>query len=443
MAEDLVADRERVHPVPERLDHAREILPADDRLGALLGVRPGAHPADPGGGTPAPVPAAVRAVLLGAPTSYRSHDELVVGGREVDWWLDRDGTVRASTVVGLARAVAWAAGAWALRSLVAEVLTDPAAFLLALRVARASDDLRLAALGRAETVADRVVQLAGTLGDHRVSTDELRRGRYPEGFQALRALPTADEPKAFRAAHAKAIAQDVERVSSLDPLADLVDAFDDAKRRRGAVQFSDQVRLALDAVSAHAGAVDELRARHRAVLLDEFQDTSVLQLQLIHALFDGSPVMAVGDPNQAIYGWRGASVSNILEFGQDFPARDGRTTTYPLTVNRRSDERILATANHLAADLYALRPELLPLEAKPGAVPGEVRAVEHHRAAARWQQAADHLEQRRLAGAVRADDARGPPGLEAQREPGEDVRAGAVAGDDVADLQPRHYPAPR
>ena len=67
----------------------------------------------------------------------------------------------------------------------------------------------------------------------------------------------------------------------------------------------------------------------------------------------GHPVTAVGDPNQAIYGWRGASVSNILEFGRDFPPAAGAGTTYPLTVNRRSDERILATANHLAADLYA------------------------------------------------------------------------------------------
>ncbi|HWM73489.1 MAG TPA: ATP-dependent DNA helicase, partial [Nocardioides sp.] len=55
----------------------------------------------------------------------------------------------------------------------------------------------------------------------------------------------------------------------------------------------------------------------------------------------------------------------------------GDGTTYPLTVNRRSDERILATANHLAADLYALRPEMLPLEPKPDAAPGEVRAVVH------------------------------------------------------------------
>ncbi|WP_192575889.1 ATP-dependent DNA helicase [Agrococcus sediminis] len=261
---------------------------------------------------------------------------------------------------------------WALligRDPESEVLTDPAAFLLALRVARASDDLRLAALGRAETIADRVVQLAGTLGDHRVSTAELRRGRYPERFRALLELPTADEPKDFRAAHAKAIAQDVERIGGLEPLADLVDAFDDAKRRRGAVQFSDQVRLALDAVSAHAGAVDELRSRHRAVLLDEFQDTSVLQLQLIHALFDGSPVMAVGDPNQAIYGFRGASAGTLALFAQRF--RVERTLT--LSTSWRNDEDVLALAHAVASEL----PEqpgvpVKRLEPRRGAGPGDV-----------------------------------------------------------------------
>ena len=239
---------------------------------------------------------------------------------------------------------------WALligRDPESEVLTDPAAFLLALRVARASDDLRLARLGRAETVADRVVQLAGTLGDHRVSTERLRRGRYPERFGALQALATADEPKLFKAAHAKAIAQDVERVSSLEPLADLVDAFDEAKRRRGAVQFSDQVRLALDAIDAHAGAVDELRARHRAVLLDEFQDTSILQLQLIHALFDGTPVMAVGDPNQAIYGFRGASAGTLALFAQRFRVE----RTLALSTSWRNDVDVLRLAHGVASRL--------------------------------------------------------------------------------------------
>ena len=68
----------------------------------------------------------------------------------------------------------------------------------------------------------------------------------------------------------------------------------------------------------------------------------------------GHPVTAVGDPNQAIYGWRGASVSNILGFGERLPRRRRPVDapTYPLTVNRRSDARILDVANRLAAPLY-------------------------------------------------------------------------------------------
>jgi len=151
------------------------------------------------------------------------------------------------------------------------------------------------------------------------------------------------------------------------------------------MDFSDQISLAarLAEQCPEVGAIE--RGKFKVVLLDEYQDTSVAQALMLSRLFSGPtpdagrghPVTAVGDPNQAIYGWRGASVSNILEFGRDFPPAAGDGTTYPLTVNRRSDERILATANHLAADLYALRPEMLPLEPKPDAPPGEVRAVVH------------------------------------------------------------------
>jgi DNA helicase-2/ATP-dependent DNA helicase PcrA len=165
----------------------------------------------------------------------------------------------------------------------------------------------------------------------------------------------------------------------------LVEAYRGLKSHLGLMDFSDQISLAarLAEQCPEVGAIE--RGKFKIVLLDEYQDTSVAQALMLSRLFSGPdpecglghPVTAVGDPNQAIYGWRGASVSNILEFGRDFPARGGRPTTYPLTVNRRSDERVLATANHLAADLYAGRPELLPLEPKPGAQPGEVHATVH------------------------------------------------------------------
>ncbi|MGM1029526.1 MAG: UvrD-helicase domain-containing protein [Actinomycetota bacterium] len=239
---------------------------------------------------------------------------------------------------------------WALligRDPESEVLTDPAAFLLALRVARASSDVRLATIGSAAQVAHRVVQLAGELGDHRVSTARLRASGIPTAFAALRDLPQDRQQKALSQHKAKPLVEDAQRVGALDALVDLVDAFDAEKRSLGVVQFSDQVRLALDAIAAHPAAVDELRARHRFVLLDEFQDTSVLQLQLLGTLFREMPVMAVGDPNQAIYGFRGASAGTLALFPEHFGATEKRT----LSTSWRNDAAILDIADAVAREL--------------------------------------------------------------------------------------------
>ncbi len=81
----------------------------------------------------------------------------------------------------------------------------------------------------------------------------------------------------------------------------------------------------------------------------------------------------MGDPNQAIYGWRGASVSNILNFDDTFPGGAGTTAPiHHLTVNRRSDTRILDVANLLAAPLYAKYPQVEELEPDDDVGEGEV-----------------------------------------------------------------------
>ena len=165
----------------------------------------------------------------------------------------------------------------------------------------------------------------------------------------------------------------------------LVEAYRALKASLGLMDFSDQIALAarLAEQCPEVGVLE--RDKFKIVLLDEYQDTSVAQALMLSRLFsgpdDGSglghPVTAVGDPNQAIYGWRGRRCPTSWSSPRTSRPRDGRTTTYPLTVNRRSDHRILTTANHLAAELYAGRPELLPLEPKPGAEPGDVRAMVH------------------------------------------------------------------
>ncbi len=167
----------------------------------------------------------------------------------------------------------------------------------------------------------------------------------------------------------------------------LVRTYRGLKADLGLMDFSDQIALAarLAAQQPEVGVAE--RARYRVVLLDEYQDTSVAQARMLAHLFSGPdpehgrghPVTAVGDPNQAIYGWRGASVSNILGFGQDFPAADGRTDApaLPLTTNRRSDSRILEVANRLAEPLYRDFPQTARLRPTADAAAGDVVAVVH------------------------------------------------------------------
>ncbi|MCH1866501.1 ATP-dependent DNA helicase [Nocardioides sp. CFH 31398] len=235
-----------------------------------------------------------------------------------------------------------------------------------------------------QTVVQNLLALDAEMSEHLVDPATVRahdareRQRFVDGM-------AAEHRKTYREVNEKAISAIDRRAELLD----LVAAYRDRKAQLGAMDFSDQIalvaRLADERPEVGAGE----RERFRVVLLDEYQDTSVAQALMLSRLFSGPdeasglghPVTAVGDPHQAIYGWRGASVSNILEFARDFPPLAGEPLRYPLTVNRRSDARILATANHLAADLYAAREELDPLEPAPGAAEGSVTCRVHETAA--------------------------------------------------------------
>ncbi|MGO8608805.1 UvrD-helicase domain-containing protein, partial [Rhizobium johnstonii] len=98
-----------------------------------------------------------------------------------------------------------------------------------------------------------------------------------------------------------------------------------------------------------------MRERYRVVLLDEYQDTSVVQSDLLAALFADSAVMAVGDPHQSIYGWRGASAGNLGGFAGAFSA-SGQAHTYSLRTSWRNSERVLDAANAVLRPLAARVP---------------------------------------------------------------------------------------
>lgn len=104
------------------------VLPGPAALANLLDVALAAElhdPAPESDGAAAAVPDVVRRLAAGLPDAYVEHDDLIVAGRSVEWWVDEDGTVHAATADGLARGLAWAAGRWELRLELAEALRDP------------------------------------------------------------------------------------------------------------------------------------------------------------------------------------------------------------------------------------------------------------------------------------------------------------------------------
>ncbi|WP_244962972.1 ATP-dependent helicase [Nocardioides dongkuii] len=218
-------------------------------------------------------------------------------------------------------------------------------------------------------VIDYILRLEASLSEHLRTPAELR------------AFDAAELPR-FRAGLADGPKTTLDKVESAfarrAEALELVEEYRALKSALGLMDFSDQIALAARLADEHPEVGSQERAKFRIVLLDEYQDTSVGQALMLRRLFGGGhPVTAVGDPNQAIYGWRGASVSNILRFEEDFPAADGGgVPTYPLTVNRRSDCRILEVANQLAGPLHDQFPQVAPLESGTDA-DGEVQTVVH------------------------------------------------------------------
>jgi DNA helicase-2/ATP-dependent DNA helicase PcrA len=163
-------------------------------------------------------------------------------------------------------------------------------------------------------------------------------------------------------------------------LVPLLDAYSRRKRDAGLLDHGDQVLLAAE-VAAYPEVGEQLRAEHRVVFLDEYQDTSAVQTDLLSALFGGGhPVTAVGDPHQSIFGWRGASSGTLGRFLRHFRRSDGSPPTqFSLSTSWRNPSGVLDVANLVAADLrdQGARSGLVvpTLEAAPTAGKGRLRAA--------------------------------------------------------------------
>jgi DNA helicase II / ATP-dependent DNA helicase PcrA len=111
-----------------------------------------------------------------------------------------------------------------------------------------------------------------------------------------------------------------------------------------AVDFDDLLLHVARLLKENPDVRERLDERHRYILVDEYQDTNLAQYAIVRALSIDHPNLAVtGDPDQSIYGWRGANLSNILEFEKDFPS----VKVVRLEQNYRSTKAILRVADEL------------------------------------------------------------------------------------------------
>jgi DNA helicase II / ATP-dependent DNA helicase PcrA len=111
-----------------------------------------------------------------------------------------------------------------------------------------------------------------------------------------------------------------------------------------AVDFDDMLMLTVDVLQRFPEAHAKWAKAFRYVMVDEYQDTNHAQYVLLQLLTDLSKnIMAVGDPDQSVYGFRGADIRNILDFEKDFPS----TKVIPLEQNYRSTNTILQAANNV------------------------------------------------------------------------------------------------
>ncbi|MFD0342467.1 UvrD-helicase domain-containing protein [Streptomyces sp. NPDC127117] len=244
------------------------------------------------------------------------------------------------------------------------LLADATRYQLAARVLREAPGPYPALTRSFPTLVSDLLALDAELAEHLVRPEQL--AEHDTGL--LAALESA------RLSNAE-LRRIPETAEARRELLQLTRRYREAKKSRDLLDFGDQIALSAELALTRPEVGTILRDEFRVVLLDEYQDTSVAQRLLLSALFGSGPegrtghaVTAVGDPCQAIYGWRGASVANLDDFPLHFPHADGTPATrYSLSENRRSGGRLLHLANGLAEPLRAMHEGVEALRPAPGA----------------------------------------------------------------------------
>lgn len=241
-----------------------------------------------------------------------------------------------------------------------------------------------------------VLRLAGQLAEHLVDTDALR-DTHLELERLVHTLPPGPRQRADpNQSLLKMLDTQTERAS----LVPLIDALHQRMRAERVMDFGAQMATAARLAQAGESVGARLRATYRVVLLDEYQDTGHAQRIALSSLFgggvdDGLALTAVGDPIQSIYGWRGASATNLPRFATDFPLSDGTPApTLELRTSWRNPPEVLHVANEISAEARRRSVTVHTLRPRPDAPPGRVRLALLADVAAEHRWVAEALQQR-------------------------------------------------
>ncbi|WP_347351919.1 ATP-dependent DNA helicase [Intrasporangium sp.] len=248
------------------------------------------------------------------------------------------------------------------------VLTEAGAWQLAAEAVERYDGAMDEVGKAASTIIEAVMGLAGEMAEHLLHPGDLT-GYLDEVIAHLDALPDGTGKGSLTR-----VRDVLDVLRERRAVVPIVAHYLALKRERDAVDFADQMALAARLVDTAPDVRRVERQRFRAVLLDEFQDTSEAQLAFLRSLFHGGqdPVAltAVGDPNQSIYGWRGASATTLTRFPVEFADDGTPAAVLPLSTSWRNDLRILEVANATSRPLHTTH--VRPLAPRPGAGPGTV-----------------------------------------------------------------------
>ena len=234
------------------------------------------------------------------------------------------------------------------------------------------------------TLIDDVLGLTKSVLEHQVDLSELKHSQ----LKILKALEALEPGKADENAVVKGAIKVLTQRVRIIPI---VEKFIEQRRSGGTIAFDDQMSLAAELAMKLPQVGEIERAKYKLVLLDEYQDTSQSQVRMLSALFgEGHPVTAVGDPYQAIYGWRGAAIGTIKNFSENFK---GATREFNLSKTFRNDLAILELANILAEKVGAqIKVSVPALTARDGAGPGLIKSEVFIDSEAEAEAIAKHFE---------------------------------------------------